>query len=93
MAVKPLAPALVLVVVLAGCCDDGAPRVQTAEVTRADVAEVVDAPGTVAARAVASVTAPTSATVAEVLVADGATVAKGALLVRLSSPGAQDRLR
>ena len=94
MAVKLLpVPALALVLVLVGCSDDGAPRVQTAEVTRANVAEVVDAPGTVAARAVASVTAPTSATVAEVLVADGATVAKGALLVRLSSPGAQDRLR
>ena len=92
MAVKVvLVPVLLLA--LAGCSDDGPPRVATAAVTRADVAEVVDAPGTVAARAVASVTAPTSATVAEVLVADGATVAKGALLVRLSSPGAQDRLR
>jgi len=84
-------PALVLA--LAGCSDDGDPRVQTAQVARADVAEVVDAPGTVAARAVASVTAPTAATVAEVLVQDGATVAKGAVLVRLSSPGARDRLR
>ena len=92
MAVKVLLVP-VLLLALAGCSDDGPPRVATAAVTRADVAEVVDAPGTVAARAVASVTAPTSATVAEVLVADGATVAKGALLVRLSSPGAQDRLR
>ena len=83
----------VLVLALAGCSDDGPARVQTAEVARADVAEVVDAPGTVAARAVASVTAPTAATVAEVLVKDGATVAKGAVLVRLSSPAAQDRLR
>ena len=50
MAVKLLpVPALALVLVLVGCSDDGAPRVQTAEVTRADVAEVVDAPGTVAA--------------------------------------------
>ena len=83
----------VLVLALAACSDDGPARVQTAEVARADVAEVVDAPGTVAARAVASVTAPTAATVAEVLVKDGATVAKGAVLVRLSSPAAQDRLR
>ena len=86
-----LVPALVLA--LAGCSDDGDPRVQTAEVVRADVAEVVDAPGAVAARAVASVTAPTGATVAEVLVQDGATVAKGTVLARLSSPAAQDRLR
>ena len=83
----------VLLLALAGCSDDGGARVQTATVARADVTEVVDAPGTVAARAVASVTAPTAATVAEVLVKDGATVAKGAVLVRLSSPAAQDRLR
>ena len=68
-------------------------RVQTAEVGRADVVEIVDAPGAVAARAVASLAAPGDATVDAVLVQDGATVAKGAVLARLSSPAAQDRLR
>ncbi len=88
-------PWLVAVVLLAlvGCSDDGDPRVQTAEVGRADVAEVVDAPGTVAARAVASVSAPSDAVVEAVLAEDGALIAKGAVLVRLSSPAAQDRLR
>ncbi len=85
-------PALV-VLALAGCSSTGDVRVQTAEVSRADIAEVVDAPGTVAARAVASLTAPSDATVDAVLVKDGATVSKGAVLARLSSPAAQDRLR
>ncbi|MCW2614418.1 MAG: hypothetical protein JWN08_1412, partial [Frankiales bacterium] len=94
---RPAVPACVatvlLVTALTGCSGDGDPRVATVEVGRADVSEVVDAPGTVAARAVAAVTAPTDATVTEVLVQDGARVEKGALLARLSSPAAQDRLR
>ncbi|MBC7374510.1 MAG: efflux RND transporter periplasmic adaptor subunit [Frankiales bacterium] len=85
-------PALA-VLALAGCSSGGDLRVQTAAVTRADVAEVVDAPGAVAARAVSSLTAPSAATVDAVLVKDGATVSKGAVLARLSNPAAQDRLR
>lgn len=92
MAVKVLLVP-VLLLALAGCSDDGPPRVATAAVGRADVAEVVDAPGTVAARAVATVSAPSDATVSQVLVQDGAGVARGAVLARLSSPAAQDRLR
>ncbi len=88
-----LAAPLAAAVLAAGCGGDEAPRVQVAEVGRATVAEVVDAPGTVGARATASLTAPADAVVTEVLVADGAQVEKGALLARLSSPAAQDRLR
>jgi multidrug efflux pump subunit AcrA (membrane-fusion protein) len=77
----------------AGCSGEQDPRVQVAEVVRATVAEVVDAPGTVGARATSSLTAPADATVAEVLVPDGAQVEKGAVLARLSSPAAQDRLK
>ena len=74
------------------CSGDDDPLVQTAEVGRATVAEVVEAPGSVGARATAALTAPADATVAEVLVEDGAQVAAGTVLVRLSSPAAQDRL-
>jgi len=77
----------------AGCTGEQDPRVQVAEVVRATVAEVVDAPGTVGARATSSLTAPADATVAEVLVPDGTQVEKGAVLARLSSPAAQDRLK
>jgi multidrug efflux pump subunit AcrA (membrane-fusion protein) len=84
---------LLAAVLVAGCSGDGDPRVQTAIVGRATVTEAVDAPGTVSARATAALAAPADATVAEVLVADGATVAKDAVLVRLSSPAAAERLR
>jgi len=84
---------LLLVLALAGCSGDGPPAVAVEPVARATVAETVDAPGTVSARAVASVTAPTDAVVAEVLVQDRAQVEQGAVLVRLASPAAQERLR
>ena len=87
----PLAAAVALLAT--GCSGDGDPRVQVAEVSRTTVAETVDAPGTVAARATATVSAPTDAVVEKVLVADGATVKAGAVLVRLSSPAAAERLR
>ena len=83
---------LVAGLLVSGCSGDGDRRVQTAEVGRATVAEVVEAPGAVGARATAALTAPADATVAEVLVEDGAQVAAGAVLVRLSSPSAADRL-
>jgi HlyD family secretion protein len=84
---------LVLCVAAAGCSRDGDPLVRTGEVGRATVAEVVEAPATVGARATAALRAPTDATVEEVLVEDGAQVVRGAVLVRLASPAAQDRLR
>ncbi|MCW2713255.1 MAG: efflux transporter periplasmic adaptor subunit, partial [Frankiales bacterium] len=60
---------------------------------RATVGEVVDAPGSVTARATAALTAPADAVVTEVLVADGAQVEAGAELVRLASPSADAALR
>jgi HlyD family secretion protein len=91
--VKRLATGLALTAVLVSACSEDEPRVQTAEVRRTTVAETVDAPGTVGARASAAVTAPTDARVESVLVEDGATVQAGAVLVRLSSPAARERLR
>lgn len=90
---RPLALAAAVALLATGCSGDGDPRVQVAEVSRTTVAETVDAPGTVAARATATVSAPTDATVEKVLVADGATVKAGTVLVRLSSPAAVERLR
>ena len=84
---------LALVVLTAGCSGNDVPRVQVAEVERTTVAETVDAPGSVGARASATVSAPTDARVEQVLVEDGASVPAGTVLVRLSSPAAQERLR
>lgn len=92
--VKVLVAALLPVALLAaGCSGDEAPQVLVEPVSRATVREVVDAPGTITAKATSTVTAPADATVAQLTVRDGATVAKGAVLVRLDSPAAQERLR
>ena len=91
--VKLLLVPLLAVAVLSGCSGDGDPRVEVAEVERTTVAETVDAPGTVAARATATVNAPADATVESVAVEDGATVKAGTVLLRLASPSARERLR
>ena len=86
------AAALVIAALASGCSGDNSAKVQIAEVGRATVAEVVDAPGSVQARATAALTAPTDSSVEAIEVEDGATVEKGAVLVRLTSPAARDRL-
>ncbi len=78
---------------LAACSGDSAPEVVVADVGRADVVEIVNAPATVAARAQSTVTSPADGTVAEVLVADGDRVKGGQVLVRVSSLSARERLR
>lgn len=98
--VKRLVPLVALVaagvlaagVVYARAGDDD-PRVQVAEVVRADVAEVVEAPGNVTARAAATLASPADAVVEAVLVQDGESVTAGQVLVRLASDSAQERLR
>jgi multidrug efflux pump subunit AcrA (membrane-fusion protein) len=86
-------PALSLLLLVPACSDDGDRVVEIREVGRTTVTETVDAPGTVAARASAVVAAPADVQVDQVLVQDGATVQPGAVLVRLSSPSAQERLQ
>lgn len=74
-------------------CGGGHRDVVVGTVARHDVTEVVDAPGTVAARAQATLTAPADGTYAEVLVRDGAHVRTGQAILRIDSPSAQSRLR
>ena len=93
MAVKRLAALGAALLLAAGCGGPDDPRVRVAAVARGDVTEVVEAPGTVTARATSTLTSPSAGTVAAVLVTDGQRVRKGDLLVRLSSPAAQERLR
>jgi len=86
------AVAVVLALLVTGCSGADDRVVDVRDVGRTTVAETVDAPGTVAARASAVVSAPADVQVEQVLVEDGATVQPGAVLVRLSSPSAQQRL-
>ena len=91
--IRSLVAAATAALLLTACSGDGDPRVEVAEVERSTVAETVDAPGTVGARATATVDAPADAVVREVLVEDGAEVQAGAVLLRLESPSAVERLR
>lgn len=84
--------AALAVLLLAGCSESDAAPVQTGTVTRSTVSEVVEAAGTVTARATSAVVSPADGTVASVAVADGAQVRAGDVLLRLSSPSAQQAL-
>lgn len=80
-------------VLLTGCSGSDETSVTTAEVGRGTVVEIVEAAATVAARASATLTAPTDAIVAELLVRDGQAVRAGQVVARLDAPDAQRRLR
>lgn len=83
-------PALALV---AGCAGDSGAPISTARADRATVTEVVDAPGTVTARAQAIVSAPASGSVAALLVEEGQMVHAGEVIMRLRSDQAQQSLQ
>ena len=87
-----LAAVLVVPVGLVGCSEQDPSTVRTATVARATVAEVVEAPGSVAARATATVSAPATGRVAELAVAEGQGVTAGTVLLRIDSPQAQAQL-
>ncbi|RZS79482.1 RND family efflux transporter MFP subunit [Motilibacter rhizosphaerae] len=69
-----------------------APSVKTVVAGRSTVREVVEAPATVVPRSTVTVSSPASGTVADLLVADGATVIAGQELLRIDSPQAEQQL-
>ncbi|MFD0481327.1 efflux RND transporter periplasmic adaptor subunit [Kineococcus sp. GCM10028916] len=80
------------VLVASACSEDEAPALSTATVARGDVAEIVDAPGTVQPRASAVVKSPAAGTVATLNVSDGQQVAAGDVLMTIDSPSAVSNL-
>ncbi|MDZ5444623.1 HlyD family efflux transporter periplasmic adaptor subunit [Micromonospora sp. 4G57] len=92
-----LLTALLAVVALTGTtaasCGDEKSPVALAQVGRSAVAEVIDAPATVTARAAATLTAPADGTLASLRFQPGQRVRRGQVLAVISSPSAQDRLR
>jgi multidrug efflux pump subunit AcrA (membrane-fusion protein) len=82
---------VLLSVLLAGC-SDGDGGIAVSVVDTQDVAEVVDAPGTVVPAATATVSATGTGTVAQLGVTEGQRVAAGDLLVVIDSPQAQEQL-
>lgn len=83
----------VLVALSAASCGNDDEGIATAEVGRADVVEIVDAPASVVARAAATLTAPAEGTLARLAVTAGDQVAKGQVVAVVDSPTAQQRLR
>ncbi|GAA2705674.1 hypothetical protein GCM10010429_14750 [Micromonospora olivasterospora] len=92
-----LLTALIAVTVLtattAASCGDEEPPVAAATAQRSTVAEVIDAPATVTARAAATLTAPADGTLASLRVQPGQRVRRGQVLAVVDSPSARDRLR
>lgn len=86
------AASVALILLVAASCGDDAAGIEVAEVGRADVVELVDAPASVAASAAATLTAVADGTIAELRVGPGAEVTAGEVLAVVDSPAAQRRL-
>ncbi|MEQ4300930.1 efflux RND transporter periplasmic adaptor subunit [Plantactinospora sp. B6F1] len=87
-----LLTATVLFGLSAASCESDDDQLGLASVERADVAELVDAPASVTARAAATLSAPADGTLAELRVRPGAVVKPGRVLAVVDSPTARDRL-
>lgn len=83
---------LAVLALVVGCSSDDSDPVAVAEVERGTVEEVVEAPGTITPRAVASVDSPADGRVTRLLVEDGARVRAGEIVMRLRSPSAERTL-
>jgi HlyD family secretion protein len=77
----------------AASCGGGPSGVTVGAAGRGDVVEVVDAPGSVTAKAAASLTAPADGTLASLRTSAGDQVRAGQLLAVVDSPAAQARLK
>jgi multidrug efflux pump subunit AcrA (membrane-fusion protein) len=77
---------------LAACSGDEPSTIRIGAVSRADVAEVVEAPGTVSARATATLRAPAEGTIRDLHVSDGDEVREGEIVAEISSPSAREQL-
>jgi HlyD family secretion protein len=83
--------ALILPLTAASCGDEPA-DVATGTATRATVAETVEAPGSVTARAAAMLTSPADGTLGALRVGPGDRVRKGQVVAVIDSPSARRRL-
>ncbi|GAB1691475.1 efflux RND transporter periplasmic adaptor subunit [Krasilnikovia sp. M28-CT-15] len=85
--------AALLVCLTAASCRDKTTGVTLGTATQGTVAEIVEAPGSVTARAAATVNAPADGSLAELRVDAGDRVRKGQVVAVIDSPATQRRLR
>ncbi len=95
--VPPRAAALLTACVLlpaltAASCGDEPSGVTLGATTRGTVAEIVEAPGSVTARAAATVSSPADGTLGDLRVEAGQRVSKGTVVAVIDSPAAEQRL-
>lgn len=90
---RPLVTLVAAAALAASACrGDQGPVLEFGEVTSGEVVETIAAPATLEPRDRATVTAPATGVVAELLVADGDEVAAGDPLVRLDAPSVQQSI-
>jgi len=87
-----LAGCLLLIALTAASCGDKETGVSLGAAARGTVDEIVEAPGSVTARAAATVSSPAEGTLAELRVDAGSKVRKGQVVAVIDSPAAGDRL-
>ena len=87
-----LTAAVLLPVLTAASCGDEPSGVGLGTAARGAVAEIVEAPGSVTARAAATITSPATGTLADLRVTPGQRVAKGFVVAVIDSPDVADRL-
>ncbi|GID28573.1 efflux RND transporter periplasmic adaptor subunit [Paractinoplanes brasiliensis] len=87
------AAVLFLVSSTAASCSEEETRVRLGEAARGTVSEIVEAPGSVTARAAATVSAPSAGTLDDLRVESGQRVSKGQVLAVIDAPDVQARRR
>jgi HlyD family secretion protein len=90
--VLTVAAVLLLSLTAASCGADG-PTVSLGAATRGTVAEIVEAPGSVTARAAATVSAPSAGTLTDLTVEAGDRVTRGQVLAVIDAPEVEARRR
>jgi multidrug efflux pump subunit AcrA (membrane-fusion protein) len=88
-----LAAAVLLPSLTAASCADKSSGVSLGAATRGTVDEIVEAPGSVTARAAATVSSPADGTLAELRVDAGDRVSKGQVVAVVDSPATAQRLK
>lgn len=88
-----LLASVVLIGLTAASCDDEETSIALGSAAVSSVAELVDAPGSVTAKAAATLSSPADGTLSKLRVTAGSQVMAGQIVAVIDSPAARDRLK